>query len=55
MEVEIVRLNQGDDALVMPRMCSMNRSGRIGWQHISANPGHFMIVAVADGVVIRHV
>lgn len=40
MELEIVRLNQGDDALVMrvAEMGSMNRSGRIGWQHISANP-----------------
>ncbi|MGX9573637.1 GNAT family N-acetyltransferase [Mesorhizobium sp. f-mel] len=54
MEVEIVRLNQGDDALVM-RVAEDVFDEPVRPDRLAAylrEPGHFMIVAVADGVVI---
>ncbi|MGX9119889.1 N-acetyltransferase family protein [Mesorhizobium sp. BHbsci] len=54
MEVEIVRLNQGDDALVM-RVAEDVFDEPVRPDRLAAylrEPGHFMIVAVADDVVI---
>lgn len=54
MELEIVRLNQGDDALVM-RVAEDGFDEPVRPDRLAAylrEPGHFMIVAVADGVVI---
>ncbi|RWM71114.1 MULTISPECIES: GNAT family N-acetyltransferase [Mesorhizobium] len=54
MELEIVRLNQGDDALVM-RVAEDGFDEPVRPDRLAAylrEPGHFMIFAVADGVVI---
>lgn len=54
MHVEIVRPNQGDDALVM-RVAEDVLDEPVRPDRLAAylrEPGHFMVVAVAEGIVV---
>ncbi|UVC16434.1 GNAT family N-acetyltransferase [Mesorhizobium onobrychidis] len=54
MDVEIVRLNHGDDALVM-RFAEDVFDEPVRPDRLAAylhEPGHFMIIAVAEGIVV---
>ncbi|RUV74499.1 MAG: GNAT family N-acetyltransferase [Mesorhizobium sp.] len=54
MDVQIVRLNPGDEALVM-RVAEDVFDEAVRPDRLAAylrEPGHFMIIAVADGIVV---
>ncbi|TIN69052.1 MAG: GNAT family N-acetyltransferase, partial [Mesorhizobium sp.] len=54
MDVQIVRLNPGDEALVM-RVAEDVFDEAVRPDRLAAylrEPGHFMVVAVAEGIVV---